>query len=236
MQHALEKYDVNVIGLTLSGEQRQYAIDKLAKVDTNRNVEVRLQGWEEFTDKVDRIVSIGAFEHFGRDRWPAFFDITYNALPDDGRMLLHTITAISGQDEAQAKGIPMTMSLAKFTLFIMREIFPAGSFRRRGCRASTPPTPVSLLPATTKSGRTTHAPWRTGRRCWRPTRSGRSRCRARRPTTASTSTSTAAWRCSATETPASTSTPCRNSRIGLPRGLATFHINRFTLDPLSCNS
>jgi len=126
MQHALEKYDVNVIGLTLSGEQRQYAIDKLAKVDTNRNIEVRLQGWEEFTDKVDRIVSIGAFEHFGRDRWPDFFDIAYNALPDDGRMLLHTITAISGQDEAQAKGIPMTMSLAKFTLFIMREIFPGG--------------------------------------------------------------------------------------------------------------
>lgn len=126
MQHAIEKYDVNVIGLTLSGEQRQYAIDKLAKVDTKRNVEVRLQGWEEFTDKVDRIVSIGAFEHFGRDRWPDFFDITYNALPDDGRMLLHTITAISGQDEAQAKGIPMTMSLAKFTLFIMREIFPGG--------------------------------------------------------------------------------------------------------------
>ncbi|ORV50086.1 SAM-dependent methyltransferase [Mycolicibacter engbaekii] len=126
LQRALEKYDVNVIGLTLSGEQRQYAIDRLAKVETNRNVEVRLQGWEEFTDKVDRIVSIGAFEHFGRDRWSAFFETAYNALPDDGRMLLHTITAISGQDEAQEKGIPMTMSLAKFTLFIMREIFPGG--------------------------------------------------------------------------------------------------------------
>ena len=126
MQHALEKYDVNVIGLTLSGEQREYAIEKLSKVDTKRSFEVRLQGWEEFTDKVDRIVSIGAFEHFGRDRWPAFFETAYNALPDDGRMLLHTITAISGQDEAQEKGIPMTMSLAKFTLFIMREIFPGG--------------------------------------------------------------------------------------------------------------
>lgn len=126
MQRAVEKYDVNVIGLTLSGEQRQYAIDKLSKLDTNRNIEVRLQGWEEFTDKVDRIVSIGAFEHFGRDRWPAFFETAYNALPEDGRMLLHTITAISGQDEAQAKGIPMTMTLAKFTLFIMREIFPGG--------------------------------------------------------------------------------------------------------------
>ncbi|OSC64301.1 hypothetical protein BVW01_16895, partial [Mycobacterium tuberculosis] len=31
---------------------------------TERSVQVRLQGWDEFTDKVDRIVSIGAFEAF----------------------------------------------------------------------------------------------------------------------------------------------------------------------------
>ncbi|HEU0191209.1 MAG TPA: cyclopropane mycolic acid synthase family methyltransferase [Mycobacterium sp.] len=126
MQRAIEKFDVNVIGLTLSERQREYAIDKLAKVETNRSVEVRLQGWEEFTDHVDRIVSIGAFEHFGRDRYPDFFKITYDALPDGGRMLLHTITAISGSDDAQQRGIPLTMDLAKFVLFIMREIFPGG--------------------------------------------------------------------------------------------------------------
>lgn len=126
MQRAIEKYDVNVIGLTLSERQREYAIAKLAKVPTTRTVEVRLQGWEEFTDHVDRIVSIGAFEHFGRNRYPDFFETAYNALPADGRMLLHTITAISGQDEALAKGIRMTIDHAKFTLFIMREIFPGG--------------------------------------------------------------------------------------------------------------
>ena len=42
---------------------------------------------------VDRIVSIGAFEHFGHDRWERFFKMTCDALPDDGVMLLHTITA-----------------------------------------------------------------------------------------------------------------------------------------------
>src|SRR5690625_2412771 len=126
MQRALEKFDVNVIGLTLSGQQREYAVEKLAKVDTNRSIEVRLQGWEEFDGTVDRIVSIGAFEHFGRDRYPDFFKTAYNALPEGGRMLLHTITAITGSDEAQAKGLPLTMDLAKFTLFIMKEIFPGG--------------------------------------------------------------------------------------------------------------
>jgi cyclopropane-fatty-acyl-phospholipid synthase len=71
-------------------------------------------------------VSIGAFEHFSRERYPAFFEMAYNALPEDGRMLLHTITAISGFDDAQSKGIPLTLDLARFVLFIMKEIFPGG--------------------------------------------------------------------------------------------------------------
>lgn len=125
MARAIEKYDVNVIGLTLSGEQRKYAIEKLAKIPTERSVEVRLQGWEEFDDKVDRIVSIGAFEHFGFDRYDAFFNTAYNALPDDGVMLLHTIT---GFDMRRAKelGLPLTFELARFAKFIMTEIFPGG--------------------------------------------------------------------------------------------------------------
>ena len=73
MQRAIEKYDVNVIGITLSRNQCQYSTAKLAKIPTGRNVEVRLQGWEEFDEKVDRIVSIGAFEAFKSARYPAFF-------------------------------------------------------------------------------------------------------------------------------------------------------------------
>lgn len=125
MQRAIEKYDVNVIGLTLSGEQRKYAIDKLAKVPTERSIDVRLQGWEEFDEKVDRIVSIGAFEHFGFERYDDFFNMAYNSLPDDGVMLLHCIT---GFDMRKAKelGLPMTFELARFAKFIMTEIFPGG--------------------------------------------------------------------------------------------------------------
>ena len=55
---------------------------------------MRLQGWEEFDEPVDRIVSIGAFEHFGLDRYDDFFKMAYDALPDDGVMLLHTITGL----------------------------------------------------------------------------------------------------------------------------------------------
>ena len=38
-----------------------------------------LKGWEEFDEPVDRIVSIGAFEHFGFDRYDDFFKLAYDA-------------------------------------------------------------------------------------------------------------------------------------------------------------
>lgn len=128
MQRAIEKYDVNVIGLTLSVEQRKYAIEKLSKVPTERAVEVRLQGWEEFDEKVDRIVSIGAFEHFGFERYDDFFATAFDALPEDGVMLLHTITGFDMRRAKDAEGpIPsLSFEKARFAKFIMTEIFPGG--------------------------------------------------------------------------------------------------------------
>ncbi|MFZ1175116.1 MAG: cyclopropane mycolic acid synthase family methyltransferase [Mycobacterium sp.] len=125
LKRAIEKFDVNVIGITLSRNQFEYSKAKLAAIPTQRNVEVRLQGWEEFEDEVDRIVTIGAFEAFKMERYAAFFDRAYNILPDDGRMLLHTILTYQWQ-ELPARGIKLTMSDVRFARFIGREIFPGG--------------------------------------------------------------------------------------------------------------
>ena len=130
LQRAVEKFDVNVIGITLSRNQFEYSKAKLAGFPTQRNIEVRLQGWEEFDDKVDRIVSIGAFEAFKAERWPAFFERAYDILPDDGRMLLHTILAHS-QKQLHERGISLTMSDVRFTRFIYTEIFPGGQLPAR---------------------------------------------------------------------------------------------------------
>ena len=126
LERALTQYDVNVIGITLSKEQSDYARKRLAKVDTNRNIEIRMQGWEEFTDPVDRIVSIGAFEAFKQERYPIFFERAYSILPDNGgRMLLHTILAHT-QQFFRENGIKLTISDLKFMRFIAAEIFPGG--------------------------------------------------------------------------------------------------------------
>ncbi len=122
---ALEKYDVNVIGITLSRNQSEYSRAKLASVSTTRSVEVRLQGWEEFDEPVDRIVSIGAFEAFKQERYPAFFERAYAILPDDGRMLLHTILA-HPMSYFRENNVKLTISDLKFMRFIGQEIFPGG--------------------------------------------------------------------------------------------------------------
>ncbi len=103
-----------VIGLTLSGNQHAHAT-QLAAGD--EGVEFRLQGWETFDQKVDRIVSIGAFEHFGRDKYAAFFEKCRSLLPDDGVMLLHTITY----------GKPSkAFGFLRFVHFMSVKIFPGG--------------------------------------------------------------------------------------------------------------
>ncbi|WP_110918682.1 cyclopropane mycolic acid synthase family methyltransferase [Mycolicibacterium rhodesiae] len=130
MRRAIEKYDVNVVGLTLSRNQQAHAERAFAEMDTTRSRRVLLCGWEQFDEPVDRIVSIGAFEHFGADRYNAFFDFAYDVLPDDGVMMLHSIMQIP-RAEMEARGLPITMSLLRFFKFISVEIFPGGHLPTR---------------------------------------------------------------------------------------------------------
>jgi cyclopropane-fatty-acyl-phospholipid synthase len=113
-RRANETRGVSVVGLTLSQNQHAYASAMSAGSD---GVEFRLEGWETYTRKVDRIISIGAFEHFKRERYPAFFARCRELLPDDGVMMLHTITL----------GKPSkSFGFLRFAHFMSTKIFPGG--------------------------------------------------------------------------------------------------------------
>ena len=120
---AAEEYGADSIGLTLSKNQHAFASGREVSVD--RKVDFVLQGWEEFDQPVDRIVSIGAFEHFRKERHQAFFQKCRKLLPDDGWMLLHTIVmnSLSTLKELQVDIGPEDVTFAKF---ILKEIFPGG--------------------------------------------------------------------------------------------------------------
>ncbi len=125
MMRAVEQYDVNIIGLTLSRNQADHVQRLLDASDSPRSHQVLLEGWEQFDGSVDRIVSIGAFEHFGHDRYDSFFATAFDALPADGVMLLHTITGLH-PNEMAARGMPLSFEFARFIRFILTEIFPGG--------------------------------------------------------------------------------------------------------------
>jgi len=125
MKRAVEKYDVNVVGLTLSKNQHAYCQQVLGEIDSNRSRRVLLRDWAEFTEPVDRIVIIEALEHFGFHRYDDFFKFAYEAMPADGVMLLHAITGLHVKQVLE-RGIPLTFEMARFIKFIATEIFPGG--------------------------------------------------------------------------------------------------------------
>jgi cyclopropane-fatty-acyl-phospholipid synthase len=134
LRRAAERCGTHGIGLTLSKNQLALATERLKKLPAAAGtVELRLCGWEEFEEPVDRILSIGAFEHFRAERYPAFFEKCFRLLPkNNGRMMLHTIL-VPDENERRAKGIEMTHENVLFGKFIRKYIFPGGQL----CPAAT---------------------------------------------------------------------------------------------------
>lgn len=125
MLRAAQQHKVKVVGLTLSRNQHRHVQARIDKLGLGEVAEVRLQGWEEYRGEADRIVSIGAFEHFRKERYPEFFQRCTDMMPADGRLLLHSIIGRT-LTELRALNIPVTRADALFHIFIKREIFPGG--------------------------------------------------------------------------------------------------------------
>jgi cyclopropane-fatty-acyl-phospholipid synthase len=86
-KYAAEKYNVEVLGITVSSEQVSLA----RKMCERLPVEIKLQDYRDLTGTFDRIVSIGMFEHVGAKNYRTFFRKVKELLREDGIFLLHTI-------------------------------------------------------------------------------------------------------------------------------------------------
>jgi cyclopropane-fatty-acyl-phospholipid synthase len=86
-KYVAEKYKVKVVAITLSENQAEYA----KKLTKGLSVEVRVQDYRDVVEKFDRVVEIGMFEHVGPKNYREFMEICYNALNDNGLLMLHTI-------------------------------------------------------------------------------------------------------------------------------------------------
>ncbi len=92
---AAKKYGVKGVGLTLSRGQFELGSRRIKEAGLSDQVEIRLQDYREMDDReyktYDRIVSIGMFEHVGKENIPVFFERCSRLLKDKGILLLHTI-------------------------------------------------------------------------------------------------------------------------------------------------
>jgi cyclopropane-fatty-acyl-phospholipid synthase len=87
--------DVEVLGVTLSKEQHALAETRAREVGLERRVRFQVVDYRQLTQKFDRIVSVGMFEHVGTAHFDEFFAKINDLMTDDGLMLLHSIGKMS---------------------------------------------------------------------------------------------------------------------------------------------
>ncbi len=97
-KYAAEKFDVKVIGITVSKEQVNLAKEMCKNVP----VEIRLQDYRDVNEKFDRIVSVGMIEHVGYKNYSEYFNLASKNLMDDGLFLLHTIGEVKSTKNTDA--------------------------------------------------------------------------------------------------------------------------------------
>ncbi len=85
-----------VTGVTLSREQHALAQKRAAERKVDHKVRFNFQDYRHVTEKFDRIVSVGMFEHVGRAQYQTYFNKVYDSLKDDGVALIHTIGRADG--------------------------------------------------------------------------------------------------------------------------------------------
>ncbi|MFD9123550.1 class I SAM-dependent methyltransferase [Kitasatospora sp. NPDC059571] len=125
--YAAERYGVQVVGVTISGEQAALARERVAAAGLEHLVEIRVQDYRQIDDSpFDAISSIGMAEHVGGRRYRAYANILYQLLKPGGRLLNHQISRRPVRNEGKYRMDP----------FIDRYVFPDGELAPVGSTAS----------------------------------------------------------------------------------------------------
>jgi cyclopropane-fatty-acyl-phospholipid synthase len=102
--YAAEKYGVEVLGVTLSDKQVEYANVQIARAGLSDRVQIKLQDYRDLqSESFDKLVSVGMFEHVGRSHLPEYFAQTYRLLKPGGLFLNHGISIWPGAWPAGAR-------------------------------------------------------------------------------------------------------------------------------------
>ena len=115
-EYVAKNHDVNVVGLTISTEQRDFARKRMFEAGLADKVEIRFQDYRDERGLYDRIASIEMIEAVGEQFWPRYFSQLRDRLLPGG---LIGIQAITIQDR-------LFQSYRREVDFIQRYVFPGG--------------------------------------------------------------------------------------------------------------
>ncbi|TCP42821.1 SAM-dependent methyltransferase [Rhodovulum marinum] len=115
-EYAAGKRGLKVTGLTISREQHDYAVARIARAGLQDRVEIKLQDYRDETGRYDGIASIEMFEAVGEKYWPTYFGKLRQCLKPGAHATLQVITVQERRFEIYRKGVD----------FIQKYIFPGG--------------------------------------------------------------------------------------------------------------
>lgn len=111
LAHAAQRYGVRGVGYTLSDEQHAFANQRFRDLGLYPRVRAELRDYRAAEGEFDKFVSIGMFEHVGRQFYRTFFRKAHELVVPGGIGVMHTI----GRDRVQPTD-----------LWVTKYIFPGG--------------------------------------------------------------------------------------------------------------
>ncbi|HEX7630528.1 MAG TPA: cyclopropane-fatty-acyl-phospholipid synthase family protein [Lacunisphaera sp.] len=112
--YAAQKYGCRVTTVTISRQQQDLAIKRVAAAGLADRIDVRLQDYRDITGRFDKIVSIEMLEAVGHRYLPDYAAACDRLLKPDGLLALQVITVPDHRYEALRSGVD----------FIQKHIFP----------------------------------------------------------------------------------------------------------------
>lgn len=131
-EYAARERGLKVTGLTISREQHDYTVDRIARAGLADQVEIKMQDYRDETGLYDGIASIEMFEAVGEKYWPVYFKTLRDRLKPGKRATLQIITVQHRRWQIYRNTVD----------FIQKYIFPGGML----------PSPVVLREELQKAG------------------------------------------------------------------------------------
>ncbi len=115
-EYVAKTFGADVVGLTISKEQRDFAQQRIQAAGLNDKVEIRLQDYRDERERYDRIASIEMIEAVGEQFWPNYFSQLRDRLLPGGLAGIQAITIRDSSFKSYRREVD----------FIQRYVFPGG--------------------------------------------------------------------------------------------------------------